>query len=133
MFIHVTTFLFHILSLSLSLSLTFSQAPEVLQHTIYNSSVDFWSFGVVVFECITGKRPFLHGDQSPIGWYILKLYHNAQCCNYYYCIVGNFRGAQFLWTINTCFISGLNFADVHDHTHYTVVLISLAGLFFTVS
>ena len=26
--------------------------------------VDFWSFGMVVFECVTGKRPFLHGDSA---------------------------------------------------------------------
>ena len=45
------------------------QAPEVLKDKKYHSSVDFWSFGVVVFECITGKRPFLHGDPAvAFGW-----------------------------------------------------------------
>ena len=33
------------------------------------NQVDFWSFGMVVFECVTGKRPFLHGDPAvAIGW-----------------------------------------------------------------
>ena len=33
--------------------------------------VGFWSFQIlmVVFECVTGKRPFLHGDPAvAIGW-----------------------------------------------------------------
>lgn len=43
-------------------------APEVIKGTKYNSTVDFWSFGVVVFECITGRRPFIQGNSSPFGW-----------------------------------------------------------------
>ncbi|XP_064389970.1 inhibitor of nuclear factor kappa-B kinase subunit beta-like [Halichondria panicea] len=39
-------------------------APEVLKGQHYNSSVDVWSFGVVVFECVTGIRPFLHGEPT---------------------------------------------------------------------
>ena len=32
--------------------------------------VDFWGFGVIVFECISGKRPFLHGHPSAgFAWY----------------------------------------------------------------
>ncbi len=43
----------------------------MLQSKKYHSSVDFWSFGVVVFECITGRRPFLHGaGSSSIAWYV---------------------------------------------------------------
>lgn len=43
-------------------------APEVIRGAMYNSSVDFWSFGMVVFECITGKRPFLQGNNTVLGW-----------------------------------------------------------------
>jgi inhibitor of nuclear factor kappa-B kinase subunit beta len=39
-------------------------APEVLKDKQYHSNVDFWGFGVIVFECISGKRPFLHGHPS---------------------------------------------------------------------
>lgn len=39
-------------------------APEVLRvsHRPYRRSVDCWSFGIVVFECACGRRPFLHDD-----------------------------------------------------------------------
>ncbi|XP_041439479.1 protein kinase C delta type-like [Xenopus laevis] len=33
-------------------------APEVLEDVPYNSSADWWSFGVVVYEMATGKLPF---------------------------------------------------------------------------
>ncbi|XP_044276151.1 inhibitor of nuclear factor kappa-B kinase subunit alpha [Varanus komodoensis] len=43
-------------------------APELFDNKPYTASVDFWSFGTVVFECITGFRPFLH-DQQPFTWH----------------------------------------------------------------
>lgn len=33
----------------------------------YTCSVDYWSFGIVAHEIITGHRPFLPG-QSPAVW-----------------------------------------------------------------
>ncbi|CAK8696748.1 unnamed protein product [Clavelina lepadiformis] len=34
-------------------------APEFFSPNLrYNETVDFWSFGLVAFECITGRRPF---------------------------------------------------------------------------
>lgn len=39
-------------------------APELLQaylnrqHGQYTTSVDLWSIGVIIFECLTGERPF---------------------------------------------------------------------------
>ncbi|XP_026550115.1 inhibitor of nuclear factor kappa-B kinase subunit alpha-like, partial [Notechis scutatus] len=38
-------------------------APELFENSPYSKTVDFWSLGTVVFECITGFRPFLHNQQ----------------------------------------------------------------------
>uniref|UniRef100_A0A665X5R0 IkappaB kinase n=1 Tax=Echeneis naucrates TaxID=173247 RepID=A0A665X5R0_ECHNA len=34
-------------------------APELIERQKYTVTVDYWSFGTLVFECITGFRPFL--------------------------------------------------------------------------
>eukprot|EP00592_Proboscia_alata_P022636 CAMPEP_0194413896 /NCGR_PEP_ID=MMETSP0176-20130528/12426_1 /TAXON_ID=216777 /ORGANISM="Proboscia alata, Strain PI-D3" /LENGTH=995 /DNA_ID=CAMNT_0039217477 /DNA_START=59 /DNA_END=3046 /DNA_ORIENTATION=+ len=34
-------------------------APEVLKHESYDSKVDLWSTGVVLFEMVTGRTPFM--------------------------------------------------------------------------
>jgi novel protein kinase C delta type len=38
-------------------------APEILKGHSYNNSVDFWSFGVLMYEMLTGYSPF-HGDDE---------------------------------------------------------------------
>lgn len=38
-------------------------APEILKGTKYNSSVDWWSFGVLLYEMLIGQSPF-HGDDD---------------------------------------------------------------------
>ena len=38
-------------------------APEILKGHMYNFSVDFWSFGVLLYEMLTGYSPF-HGDDE---------------------------------------------------------------------
>ena len=43
-------------------------APEILEGSGYNESVDWWSYGVIMFEMLTGKLPFkfkLDGDPNP--------------------------------------------------------------------
>lgn len=37
-------------------------APEILENKEYYASVDYWSFGIVVYEVITGTYPFLPHD-----------------------------------------------------------------------
>uniref|UniRef100_A0A8C1NVW5 IkappaB kinase n=1 Tax=Cyprinus carpio TaxID=7962 RepID=A0A8C1NVW5_CYPCA len=43
-------------------------APELLEQQKYTVAVDYWSFGTLVFECITGFRPFLPTWQ-PVQWH----------------------------------------------------------------
>lgn len=43
------------------------QAPELIERQKYTVAVDYWSFGTLVFECITGFRPFLPTWQ-PVPW-----------------------------------------------------------------
>lgn len=47
-------------------------APEVVATKPYNKSVDWWSFGILIFEMLTGYTPFY--DSSPMKTYenILK-------------------------------------------------------------
>ena len=60
-------------------------APEILEGSGYNESVDWWSYGVIMFEMLTGKLPFkfkLDGDPNPnvykkklffrLGWMKLR-------------------------------------------------------------
>uniref|UniRef100_A0A8C7YD30 Inhibitor of nuclear factor kappa-B kinase subunit alpha n=1 Tax=Oryzias sinensis TaxID=183150 RepID=A0A8C7YD30_9TELE len=42
-------------------------APELFESKPYTVSVDYWSLGTVLFECICGFRPFLHHMQ-PVQW-----------------------------------------------------------------
>lgn len=44
------------------------KAPELIERQKYTVTVDYWSFGTLVFECITGFRPFLPTWQ-PVPWY----------------------------------------------------------------
>lgn len=43
-------------------------APELLEQQKYTVTVDYWSFGTLAFECITGFRPFLPNWQ-PVQWH----------------------------------------------------------------
>uniref|UniRef100_A0A671YGM2 Inhibitor of nuclear factor kappa-B kinase subunit alpha n=1 Tax=Sparus aurata TaxID=8175 RepID=A0A671YGM2_SPAAU len=38
-------------------------APELFENKPYTVTVDYWSFGTMVFECSCGFRPFLHNLQ----------------------------------------------------------------------
>ncbi|KAL8585012.1 hypothetical protein ACOMHN_043648 [Nucella lapillus] len=43
-------------------------APELFASKHYSQTVDYWSFGTVIFECITGIRPFLP-TVPPVQWH----------------------------------------------------------------
>ncbi|XP_076460163.1 inhibitor of nuclear factor kappa-B kinase subunit alpha-like [Babylonia areolata] len=43
-------------------------APELFASKQYSQTVDYWSFGTVIFECITGTRPFLP-TLPPVQWH----------------------------------------------------------------
>ncbi|XP_069125101.1 inhibitor of nuclear factor kappa-B kinase subunit alpha-like isoform X2 [Argopecten irradians] len=43
-------------------------APELFASQKYTCTVDYWSFGTVVFECIAGYRPFLP-TTPPVTWH----------------------------------------------------------------
>ncbi|XP_076019499.1 inhibitor of nuclear factor kappa-B kinase subunit alpha-like isoform X2 [Genypterus blacodes] len=42
-------------------------APELFESKPYTLTVDYWSFGTVIFECTCGFRPFLH-HMPPVQW-----------------------------------------------------------------
>uniref|UniRef100_A0A8C2Q0T8 Inhibitor of nuclear factor kappa-B kinase subunit alpha n=1 Tax=Cyprinus carpio TaxID=7962 RepID=A0A8C2Q0T8_CYPCA len=44
-------------------------APELFEGKSYTVTVDYWSFGTMIFECCCGFRPFLHNLQ-PVQWYV---------------------------------------------------------------
>uniref|UniRef100_A0A8B9I153 Inhibitor of nuclear factor kappa-B kinase subunit alpha n=1 Tax=Astyanax mexicanus TaxID=7994 RepID=A0A8B9I153_ASTMX len=53
-------------------------APELFESKPYTVTVDYWSFGTMIFECSCGFRPFLHNLQ-PVQWYVpgLLYYSNS--------------------------------------------------------
>ncbi|GAB6028534.1 hypothetical protein CHUAL_002681 [Chamberlinius hualienensis] len=52
-------------------------APELFMTQKYTSSVDYWSFGLVIHECITGKRPFFPYS-NPARWIPLVMKKNSE-------------------------------------------------------
>ena len=44
-------------------------APEVIQNKGHNCSADWWSFGILVYECLVGSAPFEAEDP-------MDIYHN---------------------------------------------------------
>lgn len=46
-------------------------APEVLNGQSYDHSVDYWSLGAIIFECLAGYSPFA-GSTSDETWTRLR-------------------------------------------------------------
>ncbi|KAK6512273.1 hypothetical protein TWF481_001163 [Arthrobotrys musiformis] len=47
-------------------------APEVYAGKGYNTAVDWWSLGVVFYECIYGKRPFISDSHEELAKEIMR-------------------------------------------------------------
>lgn len=47
-------------------------APEVYSGVGYTTEVDWWSLGVVFYECIYGKRPFIADTHETLSAEIIK-------------------------------------------------------------
>lgn len=44
-------------------------APEIIQSKPYASSVDWWAFGILVYELVAGYSPFSQYNQDPMLMY----------------------------------------------------------------
>lgn len=44
-------------------------APEVIKGNNYNSSVDYWSVGIIIYEMFYGRLPFGQGETNPLNIY----------------------------------------------------------------
>lgn len=56
----------------LLLTLPEFMAPEILLEKPYGRAVDWWAFGVLIYELILGKSPFKGDDEDEIFDSILK-------------------------------------------------------------
>ncbi|XP_066246217.1 putative protein kinase C delta type homolog isoform X3 [Euwallacea similis] len=45
-------------------------APEIIKGQHYNQCVDWWSFGVLLYEMLLGQSPFSGGDEDELFWSI---------------------------------------------------------------
>ena len=44
-------------------------APEVRMGTGYSRAADWWAFGILIFEMLTGETPYVKGNDSPLQIY----------------------------------------------------------------
>uniref|UniRef100_A0A8C2F5D2 IkappaB kinase n=1 Tax=Cyprinus carpio TaxID=7962 RepID=A0A8C2F5D2_CYPCA len=70
-------------------------APELLEQQKYTVAVDYWSFGTLVFECITGFRPFLPTWQ-PVQWHSKLLQKRVDDIVVYEDLTGEVRFSKHL-------------------------------------
>uniref|UniRef100_A0A8C1NY66 IkappaB kinase n=1 Tax=Cyprinus carpio TaxID=7962 RepID=A0A8C1NY66_CYPCA len=71
------------------------KAPELLEQQKYTVAVDYWSFGTLVFECITGFRPFLPTWQ-PVQWHSKLLQKRVDDIVVYEDLTGEVRFSKHL-------------------------------------
>jgi len=44
-------------------------APECIMGKGYDFMVDYWSLGVILFECVVGRVPFGEDEEDPYSVY----------------------------------------------------------------
>ncbi|XP_053319015.1 inhibitor of nuclear factor kappa-B kinase subunit beta [Spea bombifrons] len=74
-------------------------APELLEQQKYTVTVDYWSFGTLAFECITGFRPFLPNWQ-PVQWHGKVREKSNEHIVVYEDLLGSVKFSSFLPTPN---------------------------------
>ena len=52
-------------------------APEIILKEAYNSSVDWWSFGAIIYEMLVGNPPFYSQNKEKLFYKIISMIHPA--------------------------------------------------------
>ncbi|XP_020811838.1 protein kinase DC1 isoform X2 [Drosophila serrata] len=52
-------------------------APEIVQLRPYNKSVDWWAFGILLYEFVSGRSPFASFRND-----VLRMYNSIRLCDY---------------------------------------------------
>lgn len=50
-------------------------APEIIAGTEYTKSVDWWAFGIFIYEMVTGLPPFLNENRCSLYNSIQRLFY----------------------------------------------------------
>ena len=48
-------------------------APEVVRQECYGRSADWWSFGVLAYDMLTGGPPFKAQEKKEVGFFFVKI------------------------------------------------------------
>lgn len=71
-------------------------APELYSDTEYTVTVDYWSFGTVISEVITGSRPFVLSGVPVVKWHSIILEKTPKDIGFYEDATGDKSYAQHL-------------------------------------
>ena len=52
------------------LTIVYLLLPQIIKGAHYNQGVDWWSFGVLMYEMLVGKSPFKGCDEDHLYWLI---------------------------------------------------------------